>query len=151
MKFRRISFLLAMLALAALTACASMPTDINASEGFGATYPSQLLTGDVYILKNHEKIDGNISGIGTTLIIEEGAMVMGDISLVASNLEVNGRVAGISTCSPEPVRSMTPPSSPARSTRYSTKPIPQRKRWSTGKLTPMSSPLPVMRISARGC
>ena len=94
MKFRRISFLLAMLALAALTACASMPTDINASEGFGATYPSQLLTGDVYILKNHEKIDGNISGIGTTLIIEEGAMVMGDISLVASNLEVNGRVAG---------------------------------------------------------
>jgi hypothetical protein len=94
MKFRRISFLLALLALAALTACASISTEINVKEGFGATYPSQFLTGDVYVLKNHEKIDGNISGIGTTLIIEDGAMVMGDISLVASNLEVNGRVAG---------------------------------------------------------
>jgi len=63
-------------------------------EKHGATYPSQFLVGDVYVLKKHEKIDGNIAGIGTTLIIEDGAAVMGDISLIGSQVEVFGRVAG---------------------------------------------------------
>lgn len=58
------------------------------------TFPGQFLVGDVYILHKHQKIDGDIAGIGTTLIIEEGALVMGDISLVGSTLELDGRVAG---------------------------------------------------------
>ena len=63
-------------------------------EKLSASYPSQFLVGDVYVLKEHEKIDGNIAGIGTTLVIEDGATVMGDISLVGSQVEVFGNVAG---------------------------------------------------------
>ena len=63
-------------------------------EKLSATYPSQFLVGDVYVLEKHEKIDGNIAGIGTTLVIEDGATVMGDISLVGSKVEVFGYVAG---------------------------------------------------------
>jgi hypothetical protein len=63
-------------------------------EKLSATYPSQFLVGDVYVLKKHEKIDGNIAGIGTTLIIEDGATVMGDISLIGSQVEIFGCVAG---------------------------------------------------------
>jgi len=63
-------------------------------EKLSASYPSQFLVGDVYVLKEHEKIDGNIAGIGTTLVIEDGATVMGDISLVGSQAEVFGNVAG---------------------------------------------------------
>lgn len=67
---------------------------IGNQDDFGATYPSQLLSGDVYVLKRFEKIDGNIVGIDTTIVIEEGAAVLGDISLVGSNLEIGGRVSG---------------------------------------------------------
>ncbi len=58
------------------------------------TFPGQFLVGDVYILHKHQKIDGDIAGIGTTLIIEDGALVMGDITLIGSTLELEGRVAG---------------------------------------------------------
>jgi hypothetical protein len=50
--------------------------------------------GDIYVLKEHEKIDGNIVGIGTTLVIEDGAAVMGDISLVGGQMDISGSVAG---------------------------------------------------------
>jgi cytoskeletal protein CcmA (bactofilin family) len=63
-------------------------------EKLSATYPSQFLFGDVYVLNNHEKIDGNLAGIGTTLIIEDGATVMGDIGLIGSQIEIFGHVAG---------------------------------------------------------
>ncbi len=58
------------------------------------TFPGQFLVGDVYVLHNHQTIDGDIAGIGTTLIIEDGALVKGDISLVGGTLEIAGRVAG---------------------------------------------------------
>lgn len=90
MKSRLISILTGLFIIVFLAACVGAPFT-KAGE---ATYPSQFLTGDVYILENDERIDGNIFGIGTTLIIEEGATVMGDISLIASNLEVNGQVNG---------------------------------------------------------
>ena len=63
-------------------------------EKLSAAYPSQFLMGDVYVLKKHEKIDGNIAGIGTTLIIEDGAAVTGNISLIGSKVEISGYVAG---------------------------------------------------------
>jgi len=63
-------------------------------EKLSATYPSQFLVGDVYVLKKHEKIDGNIAGIGTTLVIEDGAAVTGNISLIGSKVEIFGYVAG---------------------------------------------------------
>jgi len=67
---------------------------IGGQEGFGTTYPSQILSGAVYVLKTFEKIDGNIVGFDTTLIIEEGAAVLGDINLFAGDLEIAGRVSG---------------------------------------------------------
>lgn len=76
-----------------MTACVGAELQAK-DKGFGETFPSQFLAGDVYILENHEKIEGDIAGIGTTLIIEDGATVMGNISLIGSNLEISGRVAG---------------------------------------------------------
>ena len=63
-------------------------------EKLSTSYSSQFLVGNVYVLKEHETIDGNIAGIGTTLVIEEGAAVMGDISLIGSRVEVFGSVDG---------------------------------------------------------
>ncbi len=63
-------------------------------EKLSTSYPSQFLVGDVYMLKKHEKIDGNIAGIGTTLVIKDGAAVIGDISLIGSKVEVFGCVTG---------------------------------------------------------
>jgi hypothetical protein len=80
------------LAALLLTGCSS---DLVSDEGLSfETFPGQFLVGDVYVLRKHQKIDGDIAGIGTTLIIEDGALVMGDISLVGSTLEIDGRVAG---------------------------------------------------------
>jgi cytoskeletal protein CcmA (bactofilin family) len=76
-----------------LSACAGIGFSAE-EENIFATYPSQFLIGDVYVLKNHEKIDGNLAGIGTTLVIEDGATVMGDVSLIGSQIEIFGRVAG---------------------------------------------------------
>jgi len=83
------SFLLILLLL---TGC----NGIAANDGVRSdtTYPSQFLAGEVYVLKTFEKIDGNIVGFDTTLIIEEGAAVLGDIILFGSDLEVAGRVSG---------------------------------------------------------
>ncbi len=58
------------------------------------TFPGQFLVGDVYILHGQQKIDGDIAGIGTTLIIEDGASVLGDISIIGGNLEIAGNVTG---------------------------------------------------------
>lgn len=91
---RLFSVLIALSFLLVSAACVGTPSQAADETGFINTYPSQLLTGDIYVLKNHERISGNLSGVGTTLIIEEGALVMGDISLVGGSLEVNGRVTG---------------------------------------------------------
>ena len=82
-----------LIAAVILTGCINTPAQPDESE-IWTTFPSQFIVGDTYILKSHEKIDGNIVGIGTTLILEENALVMGDISLIGSNLEVDGRIAG---------------------------------------------------------
>ena len=86
---RRIPFLLLAIFL---SACSS--GTIGSEESFGTVYPSQMLSGDVYVLESFEKIDGNIVGIDTTLVIEDGATVFGDISLIGSELEIGGRVSG---------------------------------------------------------
>ena len=95
MKSRLISILTLIVLAGFLAACGYVPfNETERDSGLTTIYPSQFLTGDVYVLKNHEKINGNIAGIGTTLIIEDGAVVMGDISLIGGNLEVDGRVLG---------------------------------------------------------
>jgi hypothetical protein len=58
------------------------------------SYPSQFIVGNTYVLKAHEKINGNIVGIGTNLIIEDGALVQGNVSLVGSTFDLSGRIAG---------------------------------------------------------
>ena len=93
MKSRWTKFLPLLVAVFLLSACAGSGFSTG-EEKFSATYPSQFLVGNVYVLKNHEKIDGNIAGIGTTLIIEDGATVMGDISLINSQMEIFGHVTG---------------------------------------------------------
>jgi len=82
-----------LIAAVILTGCINTPAQPQEPE-IWTTFPSQFIVGDTYILKSHEKIDGNIVGIGTTLILEENALVMGNISLIGSNLEVDGRIAG---------------------------------------------------------
>ena len=76
-----------------MVSCISIPEHLG-DIGKETTYPSQFIFGDVYILKENEKINGNIAGIGTTLVIESGAIVTGDISLIGSNLELSGQVFG---------------------------------------------------------
>jgi len=93
MKSRWSNFLPLLFAVFLLSACIGSGFRAE-EEKFSTTYPSQFLVGDVYVLKKHEKIDGNIAGIGTTLVIEDGATVLGDISLVGSKVEVFGQVAG---------------------------------------------------------
>lgn len=93
MKSRRTKLLLAALLAALLLVGCSIDLGIGRPPS-PETFPGQFLVGDVYILKNHQKIDGDIAGIGTTLIIEDGATVMGDISLIGGTLEIEGRVAG---------------------------------------------------------
>jgi cytoskeletal protein CcmA (bactofilin family) len=95
MKSRLISIFSVILLAGLLSACGSVPfSQMELSNGSTSTYPSQFLTGDVYVLKDQEKIEGNIAGIGTTLIIEDGAVVTGDISLIGGNLEIDGQVLG---------------------------------------------------------
>jgi cytoskeletal protein CcmA (bactofilin family) len=91
---KRLAILLVLAAIFALAACSTLPASQAGGESFSDTYPSQFLSGDVYILKANERIDGNISGVGTTLIIQEGALVTGDISLIGGNLDVEGKING---------------------------------------------------------
>jgi len=93
MKLPSIKLLMVMVLVVFITGCSTASAYPDNNE-IWTTFPSQFIVGDTYILESHEKIDGNIVGIGTTLIIEENALVMGDISLIGSNLEVYGRVAG---------------------------------------------------------
>jgi hypothetical protein len=84
---------LALLALS-LAACSLRSAEQTSADGFSETYPSQFLSGDMYILKKNERIAGNISGVGTTLIIRQGALVTGDISVIGGTLEIDGTVEG---------------------------------------------------------
>ena len=83
-----------LLAILLLSACTGSGFSVEKEEALFTTYPSQFLMGDIYVLKKHEKIDGNIVGIGTTLIIEDGAAVMGDISLIGGQMDISGSIAG---------------------------------------------------------
>jgi len=69
MRSRWINLLPLLLLVLLLSACVGIGFSAE-EENIFATYPSQFLIGDVYVLKNHEKIDGNLAGIGTTLVIE---------------------------------------------------------------------------------
>ncbi len=89
-----LSVFLLLAVLLALTACSSLSAEQADGGGFTETYPSQFLSGDVYILKANERIAGNISGVGTTLIIQDGAFVTGDISLIGGDLDIEGQVNG---------------------------------------------------------
>jgi len=90
MKSHWIKILCCCIAALFLTACSQLLD----SQVEGSTYPSQFIVGDVYILKSNEQINGNIAGIGTMLVIEEGAVVSGDVSLIGSNLDLSGQVNG---------------------------------------------------------
>ena len=93
MKSHWIKPLIVLVFLAALSACTRAP---NRSEKpkYLATYPSQFIVGDTYILKDNEKIEGNVVGIGTSLVIGEKATITGDISLIGSTLEIAGQIDG---------------------------------------------------------
>ena len=91
---QKTKFLPLLLAILLLSACTGSGFSVEKEETLFTTYPSQFLMGDIYVLKKHEKIDGNIVGIGTTLIIEDGAVVMGDISLIGGQMDISGSIAG---------------------------------------------------------
>ena len=93
MKSRWIKPLIILAFIIVLSACARAPVQSDKPE-FLATYPSQFIAGDTYILKSNERIDGNIVGIGTSLIIEEDATITGDISLIGSTLDLAGKIDG---------------------------------------------------------
>ena len=92
MRSSSIRFLPFLLVAFLLSAC-TPAADVR-SNALSENYPSQFLAGDVYVLKSQERINGNIVGFDTTLIIEEGASVLGDINLFASKMEVAGSVSG---------------------------------------------------------
>ena len=62
--------------------------------GEGTLIGDQLLIGDIYHLNSGRVIDGNIFGIGTTLIIESGSTIKGNINAIACTLEISGLVEG---------------------------------------------------------
>ena len=84
MKFKWIRFSLLFCLIFFLTAC--MVGGSENTEEY-ETFPSQVLVGDVYILQSQERIDGDIVGFNTTLVIEEGASVKGDVILFGSKSE----------------------------------------------------------------
>ena len=83
-------FLLIIFLLSACGSAAPVSISVNSEN----TFPSQFLSNDVYILKDGEIIDGNIAGVGTTLIIEQGAIVTGSISLIDGQMEISGDING---------------------------------------------------------
>ena len=90
-KYRiKVIFYFVLLFTTCLVACSS--TDEIKEVDYQTVLPDQFLIGDIYRLQKHQIIRGNIAGIGTTLIIEEGALVDGNISLVGSRLVLAGRV-----------------------------------------------------------
>jgi hypothetical protein len=93
MKFQPIKLLKVLLLAVVLSACGGAFTK-PAQPELWTTYPSQFVVGNTYMLKSHEKINGNIVGIGTNLIIEDGAIIQGDISLIGSTIDLSGRIAG---------------------------------------------------------
>ena len=93
MRSQKTKLLPLLLAVLLLSACTGSGFNVE-EETLLTTYPSQFLMGDIYVLKKHEKIDGNIVGIGTTLVIEDGAAVMGDISLIGGQMDISGSVDG---------------------------------------------------------
>jgi len=93
MRSQKTKLLPLLLAVLLLSACTGSGFNVE-EETLLTTYPSQFLMGDIYVLKKHEKIDGNIVGIGTTLVIEDGAAVMGDISLIGGKMDISGSVDG---------------------------------------------------------
>jgi len=92
MESNRINILIIFILSLFLNACNT--GGIQGNDTNADSYPSQFLTGEVYILKTDETINGNISGFDTTLILEEGSIVTGDISLFGSELEISGQVNG---------------------------------------------------------
>jgi len=94
MRSQKIKLLPLLLAVLLLSACTGSGFILEEEEPFLSTYPSQFLMGDTYVLKKHEKIDGNIVGLGTNLVIVDGATVMGDISLIGGQMEIYGSVNG---------------------------------------------------------
>ena len=90
-KTKLLPFLLAVLLL---SACTGSGFSVDEEKALFTTYPSQFLMGDIYVLNKYEKVDGNIVGIGTTLVIEDGAAVVGDISLIGGQMDISGNVTG---------------------------------------------------------
>jgi len=88
-KFLSIFLLLPIL----LGACAGAAFQ-DAQQASGETFPSKFIAGDVYILKSGQTVEGDVTGVGTTLIIEENAFVRGDVSLVGSSLDIAGSISG---------------------------------------------------------
>jgi len=76
-----------------LGACTGAPFQ-DTHPGSGETFPSQFITGEVYVLKSGQTVEGDVTGVGTTLIIEENAVVRGDVSLVGSSLDISGSILG---------------------------------------------------------
>jgi len=93
MKFRFRFAGVYLLLLILISACTGT-TFQGAESGNGETFPSQFIAGDVYILKSGQTVEGDVTGVGTTLIIEENAFVKGDVSLAGSNLDIAGSISG---------------------------------------------------------
>ena len=93
MKSHWIKLLPLFLVILLLSACTANARIVDAGQ-FDDTFPSQFLLSDIYVLKDRERIDGNIAGVGTKLVIEEGATVTGSISLIGGQMEIFGNVDG---------------------------------------------------------
>lgn len=92
MSLKPSKILIPLLTLALLAACS---TGVKGDSGpLRESFPGQFLIGESYILKDGQRIEGDIAGIGATLIIENGARVTGDISMIGGNLEIGGTVFG---------------------------------------------------------
>jgi len=60
----------------------------------GKIIGDQLVIGNYFLLSSNDTLEGNIVGIGASLVIDKNALLKGDISLLGGTLDVYGTIEG---------------------------------------------------------
>ena len=60
----------------------------------GKIHGDQLVVGNSFLLSSDDSLEGNIVGIGASLVIEKNAKLKGDISLLGGTVDIMGSVDG---------------------------------------------------------
>lgn len=83
-----------LVAVCLLLSCCSVNNSLLPGDQQNEVISDQFLIGEQFHLNQGEVVDGNIVGIGSTLILESGSVVTGNVTLVGSTLTSSGTIQG---------------------------------------------------------